>query len=184
MPLNIYFQLILLHMFYFVILAFGLYMLLYKPVVAFMKKREDHFADLEKQAQEAKSQAEATLAEYNAKLAGADEEIRQKNAAAAQEADRQRQERMQRAQADADKLLKNARGAAEQERNAMLEGAKKDIAQMVVSATGKLMDKENDPAFDKALYDSFLKAAQEENGHDWFEAEPSDGHAALRHAAG
>ena len=161
MPLNINFQQILLHMFNFVILAFGLYMLLYKPVVAFMKKREDHFADLEKQAQEAKS-----LAEYNAKLAGADEEIRQKNAAAAQEADRQRQERMQRAQADADKLLKNARGAAEQERNAMLEGAKKDIAQMVVSATGKLMDKENDPAFDKALYDSFLKAAQEENDHD------------------
>ena len=145
MPLNINFQQILLHMFNFVILAFGLYMLLYKPVVAFMKKREDHFADLEKQAQEAKSQAEATLAEYNAKLAGADEEIRQKNAAAAQEADRQRQER---------------------ERNAMLEGAKKDIAQMVVSATGKLMDKENDPAFDKALYDSFLKAAQEENDHD------------------
>ena len=135
MPLNINFQQILLHMFNFVILAFGLYMLLYKP-------------------------------EYNAKLAGADEEIRQKNAAAAQEADRQRQERMQRAQADADKLLKNARGAAEQERNAMLEGAKKDIAQMVVSATGKLMDKENDPAFDKALYDSFLKAAQEENDHD------------------
>ena len=166
MPLNINFQQILLHMFNFVILAFGLYMLLYNPVVAFMKKREDHFADLEKQAQEAKSQAEATLAEYNAKLAGADEEIRQKNAAAAQEADRQRQERMQRAQADADKLLKNARGAAEQERNAMLEGAKKDIAQMVVSATGKLMDKENDPAFDKALYDSFLKAAQEENDHD------------------
>ena len=87
MPLNINFQQILLHMFNFVILAFGLYMLLYKPVVAFMKKREDHFADLEKQAQEAKSQAEATLAEYNAKLAGADEEIRQKNAAAAQEAE-------------------------------------------------------------------------------------------------
>ena len=84
MPLNINFQQILLHMFNFVILAFGLYMLLYKPVVAFMKKREDHFADLEKQAQEAKSQAEATLAEYNAKLAGADEEIRQKNAAAEQ----------------------------------------------------------------------------------------------------
>ena len=93
-------------------------------------------------------------------------DLKLENAAAAQEADRQRQERMQRAQADADKLLKNARGAAEQERNAMLEGAKKDIAQMVVSATGKLMDKENDPAFDKALYDSFLKAAQEENDHD------------------
>ena len=136
MPLNINFQQILLHMFNFVILAFGLYMLLYKPVVAFMKKREDHFADLEKQAQDAKSQAEATLAEYNAKLAGAD------------------------------KLLKDARSAAAQERNAMLEGAKKDIAQMVVSATGKLMDKENDPASDKALYDSFLKAAQEENDHD------------------
>ena len=59
MPLNINFQQILLHMFNFVILAFGLYMLLYKPVVAFMKKREDHFADLEKQAQTSCSRAPA-----------------------------------------------------------------------------------------------------------------------------
>lgn len=133
MPLNINFQQILLHMFNFVILAFGLYMLLYKPVVAFMKKREDHFADLEKQAQEAKSQAEATLAEYNAKLAGADEEIRQKNAAAAQEADRQRQERMQRAQATRTSCSRMP--AVPPSRSAMpcSKGAKKDLAQVVVT---------------------------------------------------
>jgi len=38
MPLNINFQQILLHMFNFVILAFGLYMLLYKPVVGALRK--------------------------------------------------------------------------------------------------------------------------------------------------
>ena len=37
MPLNINFQQILLHMFNFVILAFGLYMLLYKPVTTAMR---------------------------------------------------------------------------------------------------------------------------------------------------
>lgn len=38
-PLNIDWQQILLHLFNFLILAGGLYLLLYKPVKAFMEKR-------------------------------------------------------------------------------------------------------------------------------------------------
>lgn len=41
MPLNIDWQQILLHLLNFTILAFGLYFLLYRPVRAYMKKRED-----------------------------------------------------------------------------------------------------------------------------------------------
>lgn len=165
MPLNIDFQQILLHMFNLVILAGGLYLLLYKPVADFMQKREDHFADLEKQAQEKKQEAEGLLAQYQEKLSGAEEEIRQMNVAAMQQSDSQRQERLQRAQVEADKIIKDARKVAANEREAMLGSARKDIAQMVVSAASKLMEKEGDPASDKALYDSFIEATQEEENH-------------------
>ena len=50
MPLNINFQQILLHALNFVILAVGLYVLLYGPVVKFMEQRKAHFADMEKDA--------------------------------------------------------------------------------------------------------------------------------------
>ena len=47
LPLNIEIQQIFLHMLNFVILAGGLYFLLYKPVCAFINKRTEYFANLE-----------------------------------------------------------------------------------------------------------------------------------------
>ena len=44
MPLNIDWQQILLHLLNFLILAVGLYFILYKPVKKFMKKREVDYA--------------------------------------------------------------------------------------------------------------------------------------------
>ena len=161
MPLNINFQQIFLHLFNFVILAFGLYLLLYKPVTAFMNKRRDHFAQLEKENAEKDAAAQAKLAEYDARLAKADEEIRQRAAKAEAETDQMRSERLQRAQQEADKLLADARANAQQEREAMIKGAQKDIAALVVSAAEKLVEKERDPAADQALYDRFLQAARE-----------------------
>ena len=46
MPLNIDWQQILLHWMNLAILAGGLYFLLYKPVVSFMQKREQHYKDM------------------------------------------------------------------------------------------------------------------------------------------
>ena len=43
-PLNIDWQQILLHMFNLIILTGGLYFLLYQPVTAFMKKRQEYYA--------------------------------------------------------------------------------------------------------------------------------------------
>ena len=42
-PLNIDWQQILLHLLNFVILAGGLYLLLYKPVKTFMEKRQQYY---------------------------------------------------------------------------------------------------------------------------------------------
>ena len=77
MPLNIDWQQILLHWMNLVILTGGLYFLLYNPVKQFMAKREEHYKDLERQAQDKLDQADEKLAQTQAKLDAADEEIHQ-----------------------------------------------------------------------------------------------------------
>lgn len=160
MPLNIDFQQIFLHLFNFIILATGLYLLLYRPVVAFMDQRKAHYEEIERQAAEKDAAAQQKLDAYDARLKAADEEIQRRADDANRQLEARKQERLQRAQEQADKLIEEARRAAERERAAMLEGAKQDIADMVVSAAGKLADKEIDPAADRALYDRFLEEAQ------------------------
>ncbi len=51
-PLNIDWQQILLHLFNFVILIAGLYILLYKPVKNFMAQREQHYKDVDAERQQ------------------------------------------------------------------------------------------------------------------------------------
>ena len=49
-PLNIDWQQILLHLLNFVILAGGLYLLLYKPVKTFMEKRQQYYQEQDAKA--------------------------------------------------------------------------------------------------------------------------------------
>ena len=56
-PLNIDWQQILLHLFNFTILAGGLYLLLYRPVKNFIKKREEHYQSLDQAAQKDREEA-------------------------------------------------------------------------------------------------------------------------------
>ena len=71
-PLNIDWQQILLHLLNFVILAGGLYLLLYKPVKAFMDKRTAYYRDQDAQAAKALADAEQTAAEVRQQLKNAD----------------------------------------------------------------------------------------------------------------
>ena len=72
LPLNIDWQQILLHLFNFLILAGGLYLLLYKPVKQFMDKREQTYQAMNdaadqkaQQAQQAQQQAAQRLEQLN-----------------------------------------------------------------------------------------------------------------------
>lgn len=51
-PLNIDWQQIILHLLNFAILAGGLYFLLYHPVRKFMDQREEHYRQMENEAQQ------------------------------------------------------------------------------------------------------------------------------------
>ncbi len=84
LPLNIDWQQIMLHLFNFVILAGGLYILLYKPVKDFMEKRIKYYHDMDEAAQECQDKAIELKHEYEKKLTEANDEIvRMKNEAAA-----------------------------------------------------------------------------------------------------
>ena len=61
-PLNIDWQQILLHLLNFAILAGGLYLLLFKPVKAFMEKRESYYQNMDSEAKQKLQDAETFYA--------------------------------------------------------------------------------------------------------------------------
>ena len=81
-PLNIDWQQILLHLLNFVILAGGLYLLLYKPVKTFMEKRQQYYQEQDAKAAKTLADAEKTAAEVRQQLKNADADAAAKLAAA------------------------------------------------------------------------------------------------------
>ena len=134
-PLNIDWQQILLHFFNFSILVGGLYLLLFKPVKSFMAKREKHYADMESAAQEREKSTADLEAAMRQREAEFDAALEEKRAAAAKEAESFAQQQRDAARVQADKILSDAKAAAEK---------------ILAAQTAK-------------AYDSFVNAAEEEH---------------------
>ena len=161
MPLNINFQQIFLHFLNFTLLFAGLYFLLYKPVRAFMSKRDAYYADLDRQAQDKLAQAEELHHRYEEQIAGAREEIQAKSDQALQDAMETAQQQLLQAQTDASHIVASARAEAQAERERILREARSEISEMVTLAAGKLLSADT-----SAAYDQFLTEARRngENG--------------------
>ena len=142
-PLNIDWQQILLHVFNLIILTGGLYFLLYQPVTAFMKKRQEYYAGLEADAQ--------------AKLQEAEQKVReaeQLRADAMKQADAEAAARLAGADAEKQKILAAAKAQAAREKDAMLREANEQIGTLVSNAVDKLVSDADDP------YADFLHAVK------------------------
>ena len=164
MPLNINVQQILLHALNFVILAVGLYLLLYGPVVKFMEKRRVYFADMEKDAQEKQKKLDELEAEYNSKLENVNEEIHKLHAEAMEKLDEEKKLSLKNAKVEADEIIAAAQRQAQAEKEKALRSTRREIAGMVADAAEKLMINRNTPENDSALYDRFIDSAEEEAG--------------------
>lgn len=159
MPLNIDLQQILLHWMNLAILTGGLYFLLYKPVKQFMDKREEHYRELDRQADEKIAQAEQLKAQYGEKLAGADEEIRQARAKAQQSLQQSTQEQMDQARAQAEQIVHNAHAEAGRIREQALYDSQQDIRRLAEVAAQRL-------ALHKDPFEQFLDLAEEGRKHE------------------
>lgn len=151
-PLNVDWQQILLHLFNFGILTGGLYLLLYKPIKDFMDKRAAYYKDLEDKAQAKLTEAENVKAQYDEKLAGADEEIAVKKKETMAKVNDEAEKQLQDAKVQAEKYMQNAREDMAREHDRILEESKKEVAELAVEATRKLLAQTaKDP------YESFLQ---------------------------
>ena len=152
MPLNIDWQQILLHWMNLVILTGGLYFLLYKPVKQFMEKREAYYRDLEEQTAGKLREAEELKAAYQAKLEGAEDEIRQARA----KAQTQIRQSIEEQQAKAEQIVVKAQAEAANARERLLQDCQREIRELTAKAVKKLTVKA-----DKNLFDQFLDLAEE-----------------------
>lgn len=158
-PLNIDWQQILLHLFNFVILSGGLYILLYKPVKDFMDKRIADYQQMEQEAEEKLEQAKEMEASWKERISGADAEIAQKRAAVMRAAEQAAAEEIQAAKKESEDILSKAYANARQERQRIVDDAGRKIAEVAAAAAEQLTRN----AYGSA-YNLFLDIVEGEEG--------------------
>lgn len=159
--LNIDWQQILLHLMNFVILAGGLYFLLYKPVKAFMDKRAAYYQERADQAAQTTQAAQQLKADYEARLSAADDEIREEKKQAQKDAAAAAQQQLDAARAEAEKIVSDAQAMAERSREKIVRQAGQDVKDLAAEATEKLVLQSGGDAFDQ-----FLDLAEKEAQHE------------------
>lgn len=160
MPLNIDVQQIFLHLLNFTLLFAALYFLLYKPVKDFMAKRTAYYEEMDRQAQEKLAEAGRIQADYEQKLAQANQEIHRQSEQAQQAAIEAADLQIQQAKAEADHILAKARAEAHAEEKRIIHAARSEISEMVSAAAEKLLLPST-----SAAYDQFLERAGKEDDH-------------------
>ena len=148
-PLNVDWQQILLHLFNFVILAGGLWLLLYKPVKNFMAKREAYYKDMDKAANDKLAAAEEEQSKYSGLIAKAQDEAAELKKKAMADAEAAAKAHIEEAEHEKQRMIDDARKAAQAEKNKILQEANAQIEEMVSAAVDKLLV----PA--GSAYDSF-----------------------------
>lgn len=158
LPLNIDWQQILLHMFNFLILVGGLYLLLYKPVKNFMEKRKNYFSEMDEKAKAEKDSAELEKQKYLNKLKNAESEIEKMKTDSMQSAKKIADEYIEDAKLERDQIISNAKTQAETEKEKIFRKANSEIEVMVSEAVDKMLVKDGtDPL------DEFLDRAEKED---------------------
>ncbi len=161
MPLNIDFVQILLHMFNFLLLFGGLTLLLFKPVNKFLEDRKRTIEESLRDIQQKTAENEARKARYENRLAVAEEQIAQKKAAAEKEIAETSNTYLTRAKEQATAIVLAAEKEAEERKEHILDAAQSEIGELVIYATEKLLSESVTPEHDRALYDEFIRRADE-----------------------
>lgn len=161
-PLNIDWQQILLHLFNFIILSVGLYLLLYKPIREFMNKRIAHYQEMSDYAQRELEKATMKEQNWNTKLSEIDLEIKKKEDEAQRKSSQEASDLMAQTQVQCDKLLAQARENAEREREKILNEAKKEAGELAIQAVEKLLGLTSENPMDNFL--EMVGEGSEKNG--------------------
>ena len=161
MPLNIDFLQVLLHLFNFILLAGGLTLLLFNPITKFLAAREEHFALLAKQNEEAAAKNQQLRLEYEQLLEDAREKIAKQKTDSEKEWAQISAGYIKEAKEKAALILQEAELEAETRKGAILSAAQTELSELVVSAAGKLLSDTVTPTRNIELYDEFIRLAED-----------------------
>lgn len=155
MPLNIDWQQILLHLFNLVLLAGGLYFLLYSPIKKFVTKREEYYKLLNDEAMSKLESAKSFEAKANERFENVDAEIAEKRNEAEAEIEEYKEQKIKEAKKAADEIVAEARDIANAEKQAILDSADREIIDIAKAAAAKMLCESTN-----AAYEQFLSIAE------------------------
>ena len=159
MILGIDFLQIFLHVFNIVILFGGMYILVYKPVAAFMDNREKEYKETEEKAVKLLSEAEEKKKEYEDALSNAGDEIKKMRDEAEKEVAQYKLKENEAARAEALKIVEDAKAEGARRKAGIVDGAKKDISRMIEEAARKIMESDDNVS----AFESFLKESERQD---------------------
>lgn len=143
------------------ILAVAFKILFFKPIAKTIEKRQEEANEVINKATVKEKEATKLAKEYEDKLASAEQEKKQILAEARKSADGQYQQIVSDAKENAKTIRDTAVIEAYNEKQKIIASAKKEIADMVVDATTKVIGSKTGACVDSELFDDFLDKAGE-----------------------
>lgn len=144
------------------VLYFILRKLLFGRVNAVLEQRAALVKEELSSAEQKNQQAQALQAEYEGKLTDARQEAAKIVADAQNRAQRAYESKLADAVADAKRVRAEAEAQISSEREAMLRGARNEVASLALLAAAKVAQKSMSSADDQALVDAFLAEVGEQ----------------------
>jgi F-type H+-transporting ATPase subunit b len=146
------------HTFNFLVLIFLLSRFLYRPVVKVLDERAARIKESMHQADAIKEQLARTTEESRLQLEAARREGQAIVEQASQMSERMRAQARQEAQAEADRIVERARAQIDHERQQAVAEVRREMADLVVAAAGKVIGQSLDDKAQHRLIDEFLSA--------------------------
>ena len=131
----------------------------FKPLREIIAKRQAEADEEYKKACDDKDAAEKIRAEYEEKLVSAEQEKKQIVAQARRSAEEEHQHILEEAKKEARGIHDDAVAAASRQKEEIIDSAKKEIADMIVDATTKVVGTKAGADVDSELFDKFLGKA-------------------------
>ncbi|MCR5417122.1 MAG: F0F1 ATP synthase subunit B [Pseudobutyrivibrio sp.] len=159
--INISFWNILWTVFNLLILFIAFKHFFFKPIANIIAKRQEEANEVYGKAEAKENEANELAKQYEEKLASAETEKKQIISDARKSADGQYQQIVADAKANAKDIRDKAIADAEGEKKEIIASAKKEIADMVVNATTKVVGSKTGAEVDSELFNEFLGKAGE-----------------------
>lgn len=144
-----------------VVLVLILKKFFFEKVHNFMEARSQEVENTLKEAEETSLKAEQKLADYEARIEGAEQEKRQIIRTAVEEAKVQANEVVKQAYIQADRVKEKTRVEIEQEKALAKKELQNEIGSLAILAAGKILEQELDAKKQKEVVSKILDEAEE-----------------------